>query len=195
MKLKCFILMFLFMLMNVGISVAEEKAADTPPKTTETPATDNTPVAKCDGFVITKNEVKEFQDLVEQGTQRTTEREYVKYTFLLRLFAEEAKAFGLDKEKPEDISTLTGRMKLSEMQMAKLANSYVVKDEVIESYYLAHPDMYKTDSGVIKPLDDSIRKEIREKVLVIKKSSIQNAELERLKQKYHMRVCEGGECK
>jgi len=160
----------------------------------EKPAVKKEIIAIADNIVITKNEVNEFQEFVEKGTQRTTEKEYVKYTIMLRLFAEEAKVLGLDKDKPSDISTFSGRGRLSELYMAKLADSYVVKDEVIESYYLAHPDMYKTESGEIKALDDSIKKEIREKVLVVKKKDIQNAGLERLKQKYHLRVCEG-ECK
>ena len=151
-------------------------------------------IAIGDNIVITKQEVNEFKEFVEKGSQRTTEKEYVKYTILLRLFAEEAKFLGLDKDNPSDISTFSGRGRLSELYMAKLTDSYVVKDEVIESYYLSHPDMYKTESGEIKAMDGSIKKEIREKVLVIKKNSIQNAELERLKQKYHLRVCEG-ECK
>ncbi len=159
----------------------------------EKPAAKPEIIAIGDNIVITKNEVNEFKEFVEKGTQRTTEKEYVKYTIMLRLFAEEAKFLGLDKEKSEDISTLSGRMKLSEMNMARIADSYVIKDEVLESYYLAHPDLYKTESGV-KPMDDSIKKEIREKVLIAKKNSIRDSELERLKQKYHLRVCEG-ECK
>jgi len=151
-------------------------------------------IAIGDNIVITKQEVNEFKEFVEKGSQRTTEKEYVKYTILLRLFAEEAKFLGLDKDNPSDISTFSGRGRLSELYMAKLADSYVVKDEVIESYYLAHPDMYKSDSGEPKQLDDEIKKQIREKVLVAKKKTIQENEIERLKQKYHLRICEG-ECK
>jgi len=151
-------------------------------------------IAIADGFVITQDEVNEFREFIEKGSQRTTEKEYLKFTVLLRLFAEEAKLLGLDKDNPSDISTFSGRGRLSELYTAKLADSYVVKDEVIESYYLAHPDMYKSDSGEPKQLDGEIKKQIREKVLVTKKKTIQENELERLKQKYHVRICEGG-CK
>lgn len=183
--MKCVLrIMAMMLVLSPMITLAEENTSAKPEI-----------IAIADNMIISKAEVDEFRDFVEKGSQRTTEREYVKYTLLLRLFAEEAKSLGLDKEKPEDISILSGRMKLSEMYMAKLLENYAVKDEVIESYYLAHPDLYKTDSGEMKPLDADIGKQIREKVLVTKKSVIQNAELDRLKQKYRLRVCEGGECK
>lgn len=203
MKWKCLIFMFLLMPVSFEISVAAEdtppktadapvNAADAPPKKADSTAIDNTPLAKGDGFVVTQNDVNEFRAFIEKGSQRTTEEEYKRFTIMLRLFAEEAKALGLDKDKPADINTFSGRGRLSEMYMGKLSDSYLVKDDVIESYYLAHPDMYKTDKGEIKPIDAEIKKQIREKVIVVKKSSIQKAELERLKQKYHL--CEG-ECK
>jgi len=175
-------IMFVILTLSPIFTFAEEKKAA------------SAVIGTADNFVITQDDVKEFRAFVEKGPQRTTEKEYQKYTILIRLFAEEAKFLGLDKDKPEDISTFSGKMKLSEMYMANIADSYVLKDEVIESYYLAHPDLYKTDSGAVKPLNDDIRKEIREKIFVHKKKRIQDAELERLKQKYHLRVCEG-ECK
>lgn len=197
MKRKWLFFVFLCMLLNIGISVAEDNPANMPMPDSAPNIAENTPIAKGDGFVMTQGEVNEFREFVEKKTNdRTIEEEYRKVALQIRLAAEEAKALGLDKEKTETGDTLKSRFRLANLYGEKIINEYKPNDLVFESYYLANPDKFKTGSGDFKPLNDEVKKEIKEIIVKANKKKIHDKALEQLKQKYHVRLCntEKGDC-
>jgi len=191
MKLKWLLAVFLCMF-YVGISVAEEKKV--PDNMSVEP--DYTPIAKGDGFVLTQNEVNEYRNFVETKTnERTVEKEYRRVALMVRLFAEEGKAIGIDPKESGD--TFDSRAKLCNLYAEKVIKDYKPDDLVIESYYFGNPDKFKTESGSVKPLNDDTKKEIREIVIKVNSKKIHNKAVEQLKQKYHVRLCgsDKGGCK
>lgn len=185
MKWKWLFFVLLCMVFSNGISVAgENKTADN-----MSVEPDNTPIAKGDGFVLTQNEVNEYRNFVETKTNnRTIEREYRRVALMIRIFAEEAKALGLDPKESGD--TFDSRSKLCNLYAEKIVKDYKPDDLVVESYYFGNPDKFKTDSGSIKPLNNDVKKEIREIVLKANVKKIHNKAFEKLQQKYHVRMCD-----
>ena len=194
MKLTWLLAVFLCVF-YVGISVAEEKKI--PDNMSVEP--DNTPIAIGDGFVLTQNEVNEFRTFIEKGGfYRTTEKEYRKAALQVRLFTEEAKLIGLGQtaDKKETGDTIESRMTLANLYNEKMLKEYVVNDIAIESYYLSNPDKFK-ESEQIKPLNDELKKSIRDIIVGANKKKVQNMAAEKLTQKYHVRLCDTdkGGCK
>ncbi len=184
MKSKLLILV-VFCIFYAGISVAEEKK-ETDNMSVEP---DNTPIAIGDGFVLTQNEVNEYRNFVEKKTNmRTLEKEYRRFALMIRLFAEEAKAIGLGQKEIED--SFDNRSKLCNLYAEKVIKDYKPDDLVIESYYFAKHDKFKTESGESKPLNDEVKKEIREIVVKEMPKKLHNRAVEQLKQKYHVRLCD-----
>lgn len=198
MKNRFLIFILFCMLIPAAMCVAEDKPAGMPIVPDSAPdIAEGTPVAMGDGFVLTQGEVNEFREFVETKTNdRTIEEEYRRVALQIWLAAKEAKALGLDKEKKETGDTLKNRFRLANLYGEKIINEYKPNDLVFESYYLANPDKFKTGSGDLKPLNDDVKKEIKEIIVKANKKKIHNKALEQLKQKYHVRLCntEKGGC-
>ena len=160
---------------------------------------DNTPVAVGDGFEVTQGEVEELISYTKIASFRSTEKQHIMAAVRIKVFAEEAKALGLDqavetgeKEKDTEVEKTFGeQIKLSKRYMVKVLEDYPVSDLVIESYYRSHPDTMQ------QPLDEALKKRIRHKIVIAKKKAIIDRSFERLKEKYHVRLCdpEKGGCR
>lgn len=185
MKWKWLFFVLLCMVFSSGISVAgENKTADN-----MSVEPDNTPIAKGDGFVLTQNEVNEYRNFVETKTNMSTvEKEYRRVALMIRLFAEESKAVGLDPKEPGD--TFDSRSKLCNLYAEKVIKDYKPDDMVIESYYLANPDKFRMESGDLKPLNDEVKKDIVQIVVKASIKKLHNKAVEQLKKKYHVRLCD-----
>jgi hypothetical protein len=118
----------------------------------------------------------------------------------MKLFAKEAQTTGLDKNP-------AFQAKLDQMILQELSNlfvtsrldSYPLSDEAIESYYRSHPEEFGGRDN-LKPLDDQMKKTIKDKIMGIKRAQIVNEEMDRLMEKYKVKlldpVCQkGGESK
>lgn len=166
---------------------------------------DDTPVAVGDGFEVTVGDVERLQEYFEARSIYSTDREYRRVALQYRLFSEEAKALGLvqgSEGTAEKEETVEGLIKLSNLYIAKILEDYPLNGVVIESYYRAHPDKFREGHGSsadlgFRPLDATLKKEIRQKILAAKKRRISDNAFERLKKKYHVRLCdpESKECK
>ena len=162
-------------------------------------ANDNTPVAVGDGFEVIQGEVEELISYTKVASFRSTEKQHIMAAVRIKVFAEEAKALGLDqavetgeKEKDTEVEKTFGeQIKLSKRYMVKVLEDYPVSDLVIESYYRSHPDTMQ------QPLDEALKKRIRHKIVIAKKKAIIDRSFERLKEKYHVRLCdpEKGGCR
>jgi hypothetical protein len=181
-------ILFVVCIFSTEMSMADDKK------------TDDKPIAVADSFTLTQKDADEIRAYYDKGAFRTTEKEYRKVALRIRLFAEEAVALGLDKLSPDKKGddVFKERMRLAGVYSTKLMEEYPVNDLVIESYYYAHPERLKKSVGdtEIMPLNDVVKKDIRLIVLKAKAKTIQDADIERLKKKYHVRLCEGenGEC-
>ena len=162
-------------------------------------ANDNTPVAVGDGFEVTQGEVEELISYTKLASFRSTEEQHIMAAVRIKVFAEEAKALGLDqavetgeKEKDTEVEKTFGeQIKLSKRYIVKVLQDYPVSDLVIESYYRGHPDTMP------EALDEALKKRIRHKIVIAKRKAIIDQCFERLKDKYHVRFCdtEKGGCR
>lgn len=159
----------------------------------------NTPVAVGDGFEVTQGEVEELISYTKLASFRSTEEQHIMAAVRIKVFAEEAKALGLDqavetgeKEKDTEVEKTFGeQIKLSKRYIVKVLQDYPVSDLVIESYYRSHPDTIQ------EPLDEALKKRIRHKIVIAKRKAIIDRCFERLREKYHVRFCdpEKGGCR
>jgi hypothetical protein len=162
----------------------------------------NTPVAVGDGFEVTQGEVEELISYTKLASFRSTEKQHIMAAVRIKVFAEEAKALGLgqavetgEKEKDTETEvekkTFGEQIKLSKRYIVKVLQDYPVSDLVIESYYRGHPDTIQ------EPLDEALKKRIRQKIVIAKQKAIIDRCFERLKEKYHVRFCdtEKGGCR
>ena len=155
-------------------------------------ANDNTPVAVGDGFEVIQGEVEELISYTKVASFRSTEKQHIMAAVRIKVFAEEAKALGLDQavetgEKKKDTEgekTFGEQIKLSKRYIVKVLQDYPVSDLVIESYYRSHPDTIQ------EPLDEALKKRIRQKIVIAKRKAIIDRCFERLKEKYHVRFCD-----
>jgi len=162
-------------------------------------ADDNTPVAVGDGFEVTQGDVEELISYTKLASFRSTEKQHIIAAVRIKVFAEEAKALGLgqageigEKEKDAEAEKTFGeQIKLSKRYIVKILQDYPVSDLVIESYYRGHPDTIQ------EPLDEALKKRIRQKIVIAKRKAIIDQCFERLKEKYHVRFCdpEKGGCR
>lgn len=156
-------------------------------------------LAEGEGLVVSESELGVLRARFSPGFQ-TTETEYCRALLRMKLFAKEAQATGLDKEP-------TFQAKLDQMILQELSNLYVtsrldsypLSDEAIESYYQSHPDEFGGRDN-LKPLDDPLKKAIKDKIMGIKRAQIVNEEMDRLMEKYKVKlldpVCrKGGDSK
>ena len=155
---------------------------------------DDTLVAVGDGFEVTKKDVKELRAymMARPVSFTSTDKEHHKAALKVRLFAEEAKALGLDQDVPEGEGV--GRLvALSSRYTAKVLEDYPLDDVVFESYYRAHPGLFRNAQGGsddldLRPLDSVLRKQIKRKIMKAKGSMIAAMTFETLKEKYHVRM-------
>ena len=159
----------------------------------------DTPVAVGDGFEVTQGEVEELISYTKLASFRSTEEQHIMAAVRIKVFAEEAKALGLDqavetgeKEKDTEVENTFGeQIKLSKRYIVKVLQDYSVSNLVIESYYRSHPDTIQ------EPLDEALKKRIRHKIVIAKRKAIIDQCFERLREKYHVRFCdpEKGGCR
>lgn len=152
-------------------------------------ADDNTPVAVGDGFEVTQGDVEELISYTKLASFRSTEKQHIMAAVRIKVFAEEAKALGLgqagEKEKDTEVEKTFGeQIKLSKRYIVKILQDYPVSNLVIESYYRGHPDTIQ------EPLDEALKKRIRQKIVIAKRKAIIDRCFERLKEKYHVRFCD-----
>ena len=156
-------------------------------------------LAEGEGLVVREGEVGVLKERFASRFQ-TTETEYCRALLRMKLFAKEAQATGLDKEP-------AFQAKLDQMVLQELSNLYVtsrldsypLSDEAIETYYRSHPDEFGGKDN-LKTLDDQLKKAIKEKIMGIKRAQMVNEEMDRLMEKYKVKlldpVCQkGGESK
>lgn len=156
-------------------------------------------VAAGDGFVITAIEMEEICKPYKSATVKLSEEQCLTLSLKTKLFAMEAERIGLSKDmtpkRPQKMS-VTRMTELSDMYKGKLMDDFPLKDVVFESYYWAHPDMFreKDDSknaGELKPLNDDARKTIRRMVLSPNVARIEKEEFLRLMESYHVKTAGG----
>lgn len=152
-------------------------------------------IAVGDGLKVFTKDASDMRVFMDKNTiYRLKDDGYRNMAILMVVFAQESKALGLDNGK-EIGDTFESKLRLSNLYGAKVLKEYQISDLIIESYYLAHPDKYQAD-GKLRPLDDKLKEEIRAFMAMLKKFEIQDAALNVLKQKYHVRICDDkGECK
>jgi hypothetical protein len=138
-------------------------------------------VIKTDDTNLLKSRMKSFFN--------TTEKEYCKAMLKFKLFSMEAKEKKIDMEP--DIAAELNQMveqKLSGIYIDKLVAEYTLIPDTVYSYYLSHTDEFKDKDGNPINFDDNVKKKIREKIMLRKKSEIANKEMEKLMKKYHVEI-------
>jgi hypothetical protein len=156
-------------------------------------------LAEGNGLVVRESEVGVLRERFSSRFQ-TTETEYCRALLRMKLFAKEAQATGLDKD-PAFQARLDQLIlqELSNLYMTNRLDAYPLSDEAIESYYRSHPDEFGGRDN-LKPLDDQLKKAIKDKIMGIKRAQIVNKEMDRLMEKYNVKlldpVCQkGGDAK
>lgn len=167
-------------------------------------------VAVGDGFKVTMDYVKKLEERMGNESASVTftssEEEHRKAAIKIRVFAEEAKALGLDKLEKEKIraeskdktwnineDSVEWHMTLAWRYNTKLMKEYHLDDVVMESYYRANQEKFvDKESGELLPLDENLKEDIRKWIVLAKKTRIANTAFENLKEKYHVRICEQG---
>lgn len=158
-------------------------------------------IFEADGFVITQEDIADVHAKYPLPTAKELElnkRFYYTRALMMRLFAEEARAEGLaGQEIPTEGSLeFAAQDKLYEIYREKLLADTVVPELIIESYYRSYPERFRqdpavpTEEGGIRILDEKLRDEIRDYIIVRKEQRIETEEVERLKKKYNVRYCE-----
>jgi hypothetical protein len=152
-------------------------------------------MAEGQGLVVTESEINVLRDRFSSRFQ-TTETEYCRALLRMKLFAKEAQVTGLDKD-PAFQAKLNQIIlqELSNLYVTSRLDSYPLSEEAIDSYYRSHPDEFG-GTGNLRPLDDQVKKAIKDKLMGIKRVQIVNEEMERLMEKYKVKlldpVCQKG---
>jgi len=145
-------------------------------------------IAKGDGFVVTREEVNLLKARMHSYFN-TTEAEYCRALLKMKLFSMEAHEQKIDLEK--DVALELAQMieqKLSAIYISKLVEKYVMLPGTIASYYYSHTDEFLDKEGNSVGLDDALRKKIKEKIALRKKSELANGEMDILLKKYHVNI-------
>jgi hypothetical protein len=144
------------------------------------------PLATGDGITVNRSEM----DLLQKRYShvfRTTEGEYCRALLKMKLFAKEARLEKLDQSK--EFKMMIDQVitdETSKLYMKALLSKYPISDQVIQSYFLSHPEEFTEKGGAMMLLDAKLKAAIREKLIKLKQSEIINAEYARLKSKYHV---------
>ena len=157
-------------------------------------------VAEGDGFVITRNDIAAEQTYCSERGFETTQKEYVNGAVKIWLFSKEAVAKGLVGEVDpslDGVDKIERLHRLEKLYVNYLLESYPLSDQAIESYYYAYPEKFgigikdsitgerNLDAG---ELDQAKKDWIRRKILSTKEMPMSENELQRLKDKYHVRL-------
>lgn len=155
---------------------------------------DNDPIATGDGFVVTQEDIANLKARFPVPSPETVDKGiYYKKALTIRLFAEEARALGLGgpQVKAKGPLTFDEQEILARLYLDEVLADWTVDEVVIQSYYRAHPERFRIDPSQtaedkgIRPLDDDVKKEIREYIVNRKTQRIETEAFEDLKEKYH----------
>jgi hypothetical protein len=154
-----------------------------------------TVIAKGDGIVLTEKDVAELKEYFAKRQVHSTPEQYRRVALRYELFAAEARKIGLHT-KLKDGANATGdsssqislerKKKLADVYTYHLMRQQELPENVIESYYYAHPEKFRTDSNgtSLKPLDEKLKSSIKMNIVTRKHNSIVKAAFEKLKKKY-----------
>lgn len=150
---------------------------------------DDTAVATGDGFVVTIGDVQELSSYVEKAGFTSTPQQHIVVALRTRVFAEEAKALGLDQTMSgAEEDQVLRLVRLSMLYISNVLDNYYPPDDiVIESYYLAHPEQFED------PFDDALKQKIGRIIADTNRMKIMTDDFKRLKEKYHVRILYTGE--
>lgn len=150
-----------------------------------------------DGIRVTILDMEEMRTYFESNRIFMKPEKYKIAALEMKLYAMEAKALGLDGSTGVDQTSndFDKEQALAVLYIEDLIKKYPLDELVIESYYRANPKKFEhwdesSQSYEPKPMNDDIRRSIREIVLAPKKRQIQQDEYKRLLEKYSVRFCD-----
>lgn len=171
-----------------GASAEDEKAS----------AAEKSPlvVARGDGFVVTTADMERVREVLKAKNYETVPSGYRNTVLEIRLFAKEAEAMGLEVSIEGGVGDAFDReTALAQAYFSQMMEDYPLEKGAVETYRLANPDKFQyydeaAKSYQIKPLDEALRKEIRNIILAAKMLKLRMEAFERLKKKYDVVLCD-----
>lgn len=161
----------------------------------------NKAVAKGKGFEVSEQYVQAVVDLFTLQDFETKRKEYVTYSVRTKLFAQEAKKNNLDpmelKINPEVVNNesvsnlemfkiLVDDISFAEAYAQKLREKYEIPEVVLESYFKSNRNDFDSQQNDYSQM----RKEIRKKIIKLKKNEVYDQAYNKLIKKYDVVVHE-----
>lgn len=165
-------------------------------------------IAKGDGVVVTQADAFRLEQFYAKHNFYSTPEQHRNVAVQMRLFALEAKKMGLldkkekssegENKKENEAKTdnpVTELVNHSHTYTLNLLKDYPVSELAIKSYYYSNPGKFEgTEETGPVPFNQQARNMIRLTILDAKKVDIIQEEYDRLRKKYNVKFCDGGNC-
>lgn len=156
---------------------------------------------------VSREDVERVKNYFKENTPfRTNQKEYIRYTLELKLFAKKARSLGLNNRQKNDIDAsekennkglvVEELIRLSNLYVTHLLKEHPVSDHVIRSYYRAFPEKFRLEkkgenskqnsTKQIMPFDQELKTKIRNEILSAKIKEVRKKAFENLKKKYNI---------
>lgn len=153
-------------------------------------------IANGDGYRLTQKQADDYLPVIAPKGGNYTKKQLLDTILECELLSRE---YGFSHDsldgKPYDQGTATVEMKIqaARINIQKILNDYVLPQDVIESYYLSYPEKFKEGDapggGIIEmPLDRNLKNQIQFDIVEKKKKDIVKNAVDKLKQKYRIRI-------
>lgn len=137
-------------------------------------------IARGENIKITEQYVTDYQIYYKKrGIHPASRKELLKSAIRTFLFSEKAQKLGLNDDKSDETNfTLNKRMKYAKDYVQYILKNYELEDKVIVSYYRSYPEKfekkYKNGTQKLIPLNNKVKTNIQNKILMNIKKQIIN---------------------
>lgn len=165
-------------------------------------AEEATVLARGDGFIVTTEDIDAQKSYFKERGFESNGKEHLNVAIKMRVFALEAKKLGLiaydfEARGPSAKEMVDRYNKAANIYMEHVMANFPISDAAVETYYLAYPGKFlkKRDQqdkiefvtpDDVYPLDEKLKKEIRDHLVQFRRPEIMENEFIRLKKAYHV---------
>jgi len=150
-------------------------------------------VAAGDNFILTQETVDAYGALYASQNLKLPRNEIIYFALKYELLSREYRKNQEGRAFTEGSEGAAKKIGESNKYIQKVLSDWAISSPVIESYYRANPEKYKTGTApdgriLVKTLDDALKAEIRFMIIEGKKEMIVKEVVDSLIDKYHIMI-------
>ncbi|MCX5880566.1 MAG: hypothetical protein NTU74_01745 [Deltaproteobacteria bacterium] len=150
-------------------------------------------VAVGDDFVLTQENVDAYSAFFASKKLKLPQNEIINSVLKYELLSREYRRNQERQALTEGSESVEPKIVESNKYIQKILSDWIISGAVIESYYRANPEKYRTGTAPdgrinVKPLDDALKDEIRFMIIESNKENIVKEFVDSLINKYHIKM-------